>query len=129
MDYDQAYSDSPAHFGDAPDPALVRCDHLLDPSRPVLDVGCGQGRNSVYLARRGITVHAFDTSRVAIDQLKVVIARENLPIFAACASFEELRPKRTDYGGVLLFGLLQEVPWSSAGRLLRGSRARRSRNA
>ncbi len=122
MDYDQAYSASPAHFGDAPDPVLVRCDHLLDPARPVLDVGCGQGRNSVYLARRGITVHAFDTSRVAIEQLRQLIARDKLPIYAACVGFEEVRPKRSDYGGVLLFGLLQEMPWKSVGQLLRFGR-------
>jgi cyclopropane fatty-acyl-phospholipid synthase-like methyltransferase len=119
MDYDRTYSDSPAYFGDSPDPVLVRFDHLLDRSKPVLDIGCGQGRHAVYLARLGFTVHAFDSSQVAIDQLQGFVAAEKLPIYAACARFEELRPKRSDYGGILVFGLIQELPWKEIGLLLR----------
>ena len=39
------------------------------PSR-VLDVGCGTGRNSMYLARRGARVLGFDSSRRAIEIAK-----------------------------------------------------------
>jgi len=33
-----------------------------------LDLGCGAGRNSLYLARTGLEVHGFDISTVALAQ-------------------------------------------------------------
>jgi 2-polyprenyl-3-methyl-5-hydroxy-6-metoxy-1,4-benzoquinol methylase len=119
VDYDAAYTETRHYFGDAADPVLVRFDHLLNQSRPVLDIGCGQGRNSVYLARQGITVHAFDPSRVAIEQLQLNVTADGFPVYAAVGTFQELRPKQSDYGGILVFGLIQELPWNEIGVLLR----------
>jgi SAM-dependent methyltransferase len=42
------------------------------PNKRVLEVGCGQGREAISLARRGFAVSAFDHSEVAIS-----IARTN----------------------------------------------------
>ena len=39
-------------------------------SRRVLDLGCGQGRNAVWLAQRGHTVTGIDQSDVAIEQAR-----------------------------------------------------------
>jgi 2-polyprenyl-3-methyl-5-hydroxy-6-metoxy-1,4-benzoquinol methylase len=119
VDYDRVYAENMHHFGDAPDPVLVRFDHQLDRSRPVLDIGCGQGRNAVYLGRQGITVHAFDPSKVAIEQLKLNVTADGFPVFAAVGTFQELRPKESNYGGILVFGLIQELAWKEIGILLR----------
>jgi SAM-dependent methyltransferase len=117
VDYDQAYRDTATYFGGAPDPLLERWASRLDPRQPVLDVGCGQGRNTVYLARRGLTVDAVDPSRVAIDQLRRQISREPLPVQTVCASFSDARLERSNYGGILMFGLLQELEWPDIGSL------------
>ncbi len=45
-----------------------------------IDVGCGTGRNAIYLARRGWQVDAVDISEVALDLLTENAAAENLPI-------------------------------------------------
>ncbi|MBX9743437.1 MAG: class I SAM-dependent methyltransferase [Chthoniobacterales bacterium] len=35
-----------------------------------LEMGCGKGRNSIWLATQGVTMTAFDFSRVAIEEAK-----------------------------------------------------------
>ena len=44
----------------------------------VLDFGCGTGRNTVYLARSGFEVHAFDWSESATEVTKKELSREGL---------------------------------------------------
>jgi len=54
-----------------PSKALVLFSELLELSKAgrVLDAGCGNGRNSVYLAEKGCEVDAVDTSETALRQL------------------------------------------------------------
>jgi SAM-dependent methyltransferase len=35
-----------------------------------IEMGCGKGRNAIWLSQRGMNVHAFDFSDVAIDEAK-----------------------------------------------------------
>ena len=39
-----------------------------DKSRPVVEFGCGNGRDSIYLARHGFTVFAGDLSKQAVKK-------------------------------------------------------------
>lgn len=61
----------------------------LAPGDRVLDVGCGTGRHSHELARRGLTVHGVDVSGRFID-----IARDEAP---AGASFERLDARALEF--------------------------------
>jgi RNA polymerase sigma-70 factor, ECF subfamily len=53
-----------------PDPLLVREVSGLRPGR-ALDLACGDGRNAVWLARRGWRVEAVDFSSVALERARV----------------------------------------------------------
>lgn len=66
-----AYDFSPAAW-------LVAREALLRPRRPgarALDVACGAGRNSLYLADLGYTVDAWDISEVGLDLLRQELSR------------------------------------------------------
>jgi tellurite methyltransferase len=42
-----------------------------------LDLGCGRGRNALYLNLKGFDVTAWDKNAAAIDELNAIIAQEN----------------------------------------------------
>jgi 2-polyprenyl-3-methyl-5-hydroxy-6-metoxy-1,4-benzoquinol methylase len=57
-------------FGTAPNDYLASQRRLLRPGMRALAVADGKGRNSVWLARNGLTVDAFDVSSVAVSKAK-----------------------------------------------------------
>ena len=62
-----------------PDEWLLKVRDLLPPGK-ALDVACGQGRNSLYLAEQGMAVTAIDLSGEALEQLRSKAAACNLDI-------------------------------------------------
>ena len=105
-DFDASYRSTPDYFGAEPEPSLVRFADLLDLSHPVLDVGCGQGRNTIFLARRGHSVDALDPSLVAVEQVGKLADDSGLQVRAIHGTFQDLGDSGRGYGGILLFGLI-----------------------
>lgn len=52
----------------------------------VLDIGCGNGRNSIYLAKHGFDVEAVDFSETAIELAKENAAKANVSVKFHCRS-------------------------------------------
>ncbi len=63
------------HFGTAPNVFLAFQESLLRPGSSALCVADGEGRNSVWLARHGLRVTAFDISPVGVEKARR-LARE-----------------------------------------------------
>ncbi len=59
--------------------------------RRVLDVGCGEGRNAVFLARNGYDVHAFDISDTGIEKTMSLAAAAGVTVHAFTADIGEYR--------------------------------------
>ncbi len=78
-EWDRRYASAPRVFRPEPNERLVE---LVDPIAPgkAVDLGAGEGRNSLWLARRGWEVVAVDASRVALDRLAEAAAGEGLSI-------------------------------------------------
>lgn len=53
---------------------------LLNRDAKILDVGCGDGRHSLYLASLGFKVDAFDISTNAIEKIDCLKKQNNLDI-------------------------------------------------
>ncbi len=69
MSYDKTYTNIKNMFGEEPEKTLIKFINKIDKFKPVLDIGAGQGSNSVYLASNGFSVDAVDPSGVAILKL------------------------------------------------------------
>ena len=61
---------------------LTRYSYLLPAHGVTLDLACGQGGNALFLARTGLNVFAWDSSQVAIAQLKKQAELEKLAVNA-----------------------------------------------
>ena len=72
--YDKYYQ-SENLFGD-PYPELVEFFAKYPQKGKILDLGCGQGRDAIALARLGYSVTGVDSSKVGIDQMIQVSQNE-----------------------------------------------------
>jgi 2-polyprenyl-3-methyl-5-hydroxy-6-metoxy-1,4-benzoquinol methylase len=66
--WDQRYSVEQVWSGNANDTLIAEVIEL-EPGR-ALDVGCGEGADSVWLAQRGWQVTALDISPIAVEQTR-----------------------------------------------------------
>lgn len=46
----------------------------------ILDLGCGSGKHTIYLAKKGFEVYGFDISQNAIETARELIKNENMKI-------------------------------------------------
>lgn len=67
-------------FGEAPAKMLTENPWLVIPGGSLLSVADGEGRNAVYMAKRGMRPSAFDLSPTAIDRAKALAAREKVAL-------------------------------------------------
>lgn len=74
-------------------PGLV----LPESGGKAIDVACGSGRNSLYLARRGWQVDAVDISETALEQLEDKARAEGLPISCINRDLEQELDVATDF--------------------------------
>jgi SAM-dependent methyltransferase len=68
-EWDERYGAAEQVWSGEPNAALVAEAAGLEPGR-ALDVGCGEGADAVWLARRGWQVTGLDVSQVAIDRAR-----------------------------------------------------------
>lgn len=113
--YDLGYSRCPCFWGRGPG-SLVE---LLLARLPtmhgwsVLDAGCGEGKNAVYLAERGATVRAIDVSPLAIHNARHAWAATD-SISWEVADIAEVSLSTAAYDLVIAYGLLHCLNSSSA---------------
>ena len=71
-----------------PDPLLVEYKDLFKKTHLVVDLACGTGRNSVYLAKLGCFAVALDCSREALRRCQSLAQQSNLNLLAVAADLE-----------------------------------------
>ena len=81
MKFDQFYSIETSYFSNEHSGGLEKClkKYSVEPCNAV-DIGAGEGRNSVYLASNGFSVSAIEPSCIGAQKIIVKSKEQNLPI-------------------------------------------------
>lgn len=78
VEYDKYYQTENL-FGQ-PYPELIHFYSAIKEKGTLLDLGCGQGRDAIALAKLGFDVTGVDYSKVGIEQLNAIAKRESLSL-------------------------------------------------
>lgn len=102
--WNERYASAERLFSARPDETLVELAGDLPPGR-ALDIGAGEGRNSLWLAARGWRVTAVDLSDVALGRLAEQAAEEGLEVTTAVADIKEFLAGGEQFDLVVLANL------------------------
>lgn len=75
----------------------------------VLDLGCGLGRHSIYFAKQGFDVSAFDLSVDGVNHLKQWADNENLSIDIKVANMLDLPYKDNTFDAVFAYHVISHT--------------------
>jgi 2-polyprenyl-3-methyl-5-hydroxy-6-metoxy-1,4-benzoquinol methylase len=90
--------------------ALDLFQELLPAGGALLDLGCGPGWTSLFLARAGFDVTGVDISDRMIEVATQRAAQENVNVRFAVADMEEMQLEKTDFDAVFIFDALHHCP-------------------
>ena len=109
--YDERYGTEGLYWSSRPSAACYEILRLMPPDRPVrvLDIGCGEGRNALFLARNGYQVDAFDISRKGVDKAARLADEIGVPIKVYRANLVEAKLTE-EYDVLFSTGVLQCIP-------------------
>ena len=101
MDWDERYSIDEYLFGKEPAQALLRNEEHLVSGGTTLVIADGEGRNSVYLAKKGFKVTATDNSIVANQKAKSLAVIENVQVDYRLEDFFDINWSEKSYDHVI----------------------------
>lgn len=115
--WNDRYQKERVYFGDPPMPLVVdfvknNWEKIKD--GPFLDLGCGNGRNLLHLAREGLDAYGMDLSKESVDQLQKQLESNQLQANIQQASFYNLPYQDGSFSGGICINVLQHNNWEGA---------------
>ncbi len=121
-DFDGFYRSNASFYGDRPALSLI---YYLDKYNVKgegvgLDLGCGQGRNALYLARRGFSMRGLDQSAEAVARLSGLADELQLDVngsVADLANMAEADIEPQHYQIIVAYTLLDHLSQEAGAKL------------
>lgn len=109
--YNKKYDSKEYYWGEVPNDGCFEVMKLMPPTKrlKLLDIGCGEGKDSVFFARNGYNVDAFDLSHKGIEKTKLLAKKANVEVNAFVANMNEYRLSE-NYDIIYSSGALHYIP-------------------
>ncbi|UWQ13803.1 class I SAM-dependent methyltransferase [Aliiroseovarius sp. M344] len=108
-DYDKLYRETHDALGKPTAVFVEFFDRYENKRARILDVGCGQGRDALFIARHGHSVVGVDISPSGIRDLNASAKQENLDVQGVVADIEAYVPEG-DFDVILIDRTLHMLP-------------------
>lgn len=102
-EWDQKYSRPSFVFGKTPVKFLAENFDFIPEGSKVLDVGMGEGRNAVFLAKKGHSVTGIDISSVAIKKSYLLAKEFDVRIKGITASLDKYKFEKESFDAIICF--------------------------
>lgn len=109
-DYENRYQTDDYYWGLVPNQLCYEIMELMPPIKPlrVLDIGCGEGKDAVFLARNGYIVSALDATDKGIEKGKLLAGKYGVSVAFFKANIEDFR-LQAKYDIILCSGVMHFV--------------------
>lgn len=122
--WDKKYSNNQYVFGKAPAKFLAKNYHYIPEGASVLDMGMGEGRHAVFLAREGYNVTGIDISSVAVKKAKNLAKENGVKINTIVASMNKYSIAPNSFDSIICFYYVDKslnekmISWLKPGGIL-----------
>ena len=119
QNYNEIYSTSNTLYGIKPSQILSLIWKNFLPNSKILDLGCGQGIDSLFLSKNGFSVTAIDSSDVAIKQIKIKkdeFKLDNLELI--CGDINDFNIEKNKYQVIICRNVLNFLDKDKAREIL-----------
>ncbi|MFH1412977.1 MAG: methyltransferase domain-containing protein [bacterium] len=117
-DYNNKYSSAECYFGKNPHSLVVDLTKHLLKNAKILDLGAGEGKNAIYLAKQGFDMVALDSSEVGIKKIKQLAQQLDLQINAEVDDVINFLDKGGTYDAIIGINVLQFLKQSDINNVI-----------
>jgi cyclopropane fatty-acyl-phospholipid synthase-like methyltransferase len=106
--YDIGYHACGCFWGTEPSSLIIKLARIIDSfvGLSVLDAGCGEGKNALFLAEKGANVAAFDVSEAAISNARGFAAARGITGIDYRVADVRISDLRESFDVIIAYGLL-----------------------
>lgn len=128
-EYDRIYNTDGYYWGVSPNELCYEILRLKPPIQPyrVLDIGCGEGKDAVFLARNGYRVTAFDVSEQGLSKARRLADACGVKVDFFKADVRDFRLE-TDYDIIFSSGVFHYIPKEQRGDVVHNLKAHTTPN-
>ncbi len=116
-DYEKIYRSKELYWGAEPSEIVKRFAELAPPGA-ALDLGMGEGRDTLFLASKGFTVTGVEKSAAGVEKAQLLARERGLSVDARIGDARELRIPKNRYSLIAALNLLQFIDKSDAAALV-----------